>query len=78
VGCETCHGRVDQMPLVWQAARLQMGWCLECHRNPEKFIRPREYVFVAEIPKSPVGKILRRKLVAGEYDPPGTPDTPTN
>ena len=45
VGCETCHGRVDQMPLVWQAARLQMGWCLECHRNPEKFIRPREEVF---------------------------------
>jgi 2-furoate---CoA ligase len=42
------------------------------------FKRPREYVFVAEIPKSPVGKILRRKLVAGEYDPPGTPDTPTN
>jgi len=33
------------MPLVWQAARLQMGWCLECHRNPEKFIRPREEVF---------------------------------
>ena len=45
VGCETCHGRVDEMPLVWQAARLQMGWCLECHRNPEKFIRPREEVF---------------------------------
>jgi 2-furoate---CoA ligase len=33
------------------------------------FKRPREYVFVAEIPKSPVGKILRRKLVAGEYEP---------
>ena len=45
VGCETCHGRVDQMPLVWQAARLQMSWCLECHRNPEKFIRPRDQVF---------------------------------
>jgi 2-furoate---CoA ligase len=33
------------------------------------FKRPREYVFVAEIPKSPVGKVLRRKLVAGEYVP---------
>ena len=42
------------------------------------FKRPREYVFVAEIPKSPVGKILRRKLVAGEYDALGTPDTTTN
>jgi hypothetical protein len=36
---------VDEMPLVWQAARLQMSWCLECHRHPEKFIRPREEVF---------------------------------
>src|ERR1700693_2581874 len=45
IGCESCHGRVDRMPLVWQAARLQMSWCLECHRSPEKFIRPREEVF---------------------------------
>jgi 2-furoate---CoA ligase len=33
------------------------------------FKRPRRYVFVTEIPKSPVGKLLRRKLVAGEYEP---------
>ena len=45
VGCETCHGRVDQMPLMWQASRLQMSWCLDCHRNPEKFLRPRDQVF---------------------------------
>jgi hypothetical protein len=47
IGCETCHGRVDQMPLVAQAANLQMDWCLECHRNPERFVRPREEVFTA-------------------------------
>ena len=46
IGCETCHGRIDKMPLVRQAARLQMGWCLECHRAPERFIRPKEDVFV--------------------------------
>jgi 2-furoate---CoA ligase len=40
------------------------------------FKRPREYVFVAEIPKSPVGKILRRKLVAGEYEALGDADRP--
>ena len=34
VGCETCHGRVDRMPLTWQAATLQMSWCLDCHRQP--------------------------------------------
>jgi hypothetical protein len=45
VGCSTCHGRVDQMPIAYQASSLQMEWCLQCHRNPEKFVRPREKVF---------------------------------
>jgi hypothetical protein len=45
VGCETCHGRVDRMPLIRRAHTLQMGWCLECHRNPERYVRPREAVF---------------------------------
>src|SRR5215210_260827 len=42
IGCATCHGQVDQMPLTWKAESMQMSWCLECHRNPERFIRPRE------------------------------------
>jgi hypothetical protein len=41
MGCETCHGRVDQMPLTEQARSLQMEWCLDCHRNPEQYVRPR-------------------------------------
>lgn len=45
VGCAACHGRVDQMPLMWQTASLQMEWCLDCHRHPEQFLRPREEVF---------------------------------
>ena len=45
MGCETCHGRVDQMPLMLQQRSLQMQWCLECHRNPELFVRPRTEVF---------------------------------
>ena len=40
VGCVTCHGRVDQMEEVHQDQPLSMGWCLECHRNPEPNIRP--------------------------------------
>jgi hypothetical protein len=44
VGCETCHGRVDRMPLMAQQNTLQMEWCLNCHRNTEKYIRPREFV----------------------------------
>jgi hypothetical protein len=45
VGCATCHGQLDQMPLTWQSHTLYMKWCLECHRAPEKFIRPRDEVF---------------------------------
>ncbi|MEQ8768022.1 MAG: cytochrome c3 family protein [Planctomycetota bacterium] len=45
VGCETCHGRVDQMPLMWRAETLHMEWCLNCHRHPEGFLRPRDEVF---------------------------------
>ncbi len=45
IGCQTCHGQVDQMPLMWKENTLNMEWCLECHRAPEKFIRPREQVF---------------------------------
>jgi Cytochrome c7 and related cytochrome c len=45
VGCATCHGRVDQMPLMWRENTLYMEWCLECHRNPERFVRPRDQVF---------------------------------
>jgi Cytochrome c7 and related cytochrome c len=42
VGCNTCHGPVDQMPLTYQYASLQMEFCLDCHRSPEKYLRPRE------------------------------------
>ena len=45
VGCETCHGRVDRMPLMEQQASLQMEWCIECHRAPERYVRPRSDVF---------------------------------
>lgn len=40
VGCVTCHDRVDQMDIVYKAKPLSMSWCLECHRNPENFLRP--------------------------------------
>ena len=44
IGCESCHGRVDRMPRMWQQPSLQMQWCLDCHRNPEPNLRPREFV----------------------------------
>ncbi len=45
VGCTTCHGEIDEMRLTKKANTLHMAWCLECHRAPEKFIRPQEEVF---------------------------------
>src|SRR5689334_10716173 len=45
VGCASCHGAVDRMPLMYAEGSLQMEWCLDCHRAPEKNLRPREEVF---------------------------------
>ena len=45
IGCATCHGPVNEMPLMRKAEPLYMKWCLDCHRDPAKFIRPREQVF---------------------------------
>jgi hypothetical protein len=50
VGCSTCHGQVDQMPLMWNTASLQMEWCLECHRSPEKVLRPQSEITNMEWP----------------------------
>ncbi|HYW74560.1 MAG TPA: cytochrome c3 family protein [Pyrinomonadaceae bacterium] len=48
VGCSTCHGRIDQMPVVSQTQSLQMEWCLDCHRSPQKYVRPKDKVFDME------------------------------
>ena len=45
VGCATCHGRVDQMALMYQESTLMMQWCIDCHRSPAKNLRPRDQVF---------------------------------
>src|SRR6059036_2958509 len=64
IGCATCHGQVDRMPLMWQEASLQMEWCVDCHRQPERYVRPRDAVFsVSYVP--PANQLeLGRRLVA--------------
>lgn len=44
VGCASCHGRIDEMEVVYQAETLSMGWCLECHRDPDMSLRPMDQV----------------------------------
>jgi hypothetical protein len=70
VGCATCHGRVDQMALTYQAAPLLMGWCLNCHRAPEKYLRPRDQVFnmAYEPPANQIELGLRLKKEYGVAD----------
>jgi Cytochrome c7 and related cytochrome c len=66
VGCTTCHGQVDRMPLMWQENSLQMEWCLDCHRNPERYVRPREAVFRVDYAPPANQAELGARLVA-EY-----------
>jgi hypothetical protein len=49
VGCVSCHGRVDKMPLMWKAEPMTMEWCLGCHRNPEQHLRDKKDIFNMEL-----------------------------
>ncbi len=63
VGCVTCHGRVDRMEVVYQVQPLSMQWCLDCHRNPQKYLRPVEEVTnMAWQPPEPQ-EVFGRKLM---------------
>jgi hypothetical protein len=65
VGCETCHGRVDQMASVYQAAPLSMQWCVSCHRDPAKHLRPVSEVttmgWTPPVPQRQLGEALVRE-----------------
>lgn len=63
VGCTTCHGPVDRMPLMWSENSLYMEWCLECHREPERFVRPRQFVFSVSWQPPPDQVKLGRQLM---------------
>jgi len=67
VGCSTCHGQVNQMPLVFQASTLQMDWCVDCHRNPQAVLRPREEVFNMDW-KVPANQAQIGQKLALEYN----------
>jgi hypothetical protein len=66
VGCATCHGQVNQMPLVWQASPLLMEWCLNCHRNPEQYLRPQDQVFNMDW-RAPANQLELGRRLSREY-----------
>ena len=63
VGCSTCHGRVDEMPLVFQANTLLMQWCVECHRNPAPNLRPMDKVYAMDWTPTPDQEELGKKFM---------------
>jgi hypothetical protein len=67
VGCESCHGRVDQMPLMEQEASLRMEWCLNCHRHPEQYVRPREFITTMGYQPAGSQEEIGRRLVAENH-----------
>ncbi len=67
VGCSTCHGQVDQMPLTSKAETLQMEWCLGCHRNPAAYVRPRDQVFNMAY-QPPADQMTMGQQLVKEYD----------
>jgi len=74
VGCNTCHGPVDRMPLMYNYASLQMEWCINCHRGPEKNLRPREQVFnmryqqpTTDLPVEVDGQTFTHQIDLGKY-----------
>ncbi len=65
VGCVSCHGRIDKMEVVAQEHTLSMGWCLDCHRNPEAHLRPQDLItvmdYTPERPQLELGAEIRQK-----------------
>jgi hypothetical protein len=67
IGCASCHGEVDQMPLTWRTQSLEMQWCLSCHREPERYIRPREQVFNLHWQPSEAEQAVLGPLLVKQY-----------
>src|ERR1700751_981329 len=67
VGCETCHGRVDQMPLMYQQNSLLMEWCINCHKNPAPNLRPRSEITTMGY-RPAVDQAVLGPQLAKEYD----------
>jgi len=63
IGCDTCHGKVNKMPLMWQQNSLQMEWCMNCHRHPDRYIRPKEEVFNMDYEPPSDQETLGKKLI---------------
>ncbi|HXF64009.1 MAG TPA: cytochrome c3 family protein [Caldilineaceae bacterium] len=69
IGCTDCHGQVDEMNLMWKAEPMTMEWCLDCHRQPERYLRPVDEVFNMDYRRPADQLALGRQLIE-EYQIP--------
>ncbi len=67
VGCTSCHGHVDEMPFLYQAPSLLMEWCLDCHRQPERNLRPQTAIFDMKW-RPPSDQLEQGRKLAQEYE----------
>jgi hypothetical protein len=74
IGCSSCHGQVQHMPLVWQQNTLLMEWCLECHRAPENHVRPRDEIY--NMDWQPPTRQEELHQLGKKYNLDPLPDTP--
>ena len=65
IGCVSCHGQVNEMPLMSRAKTLHMEWCLSCHRAPENFVRPKDKVY--DMHWKPADQKTMGKELVAEY-----------
>lgn len=69
IGCSTCHGHIEKMPLTWKAEPMTMEWCLGCHRQPEKYLRPTSEIFNMNWTPGPNQLAEGRALAEAEHVP---------
>ena len=67
VGCTTCHGQVNEMPLTWKSNTLFMEWCLQCHRNTEASQRPLSQIYSMDWKPAPDQKVVGAQLAAEHH-----------
>ena len=67
VACVTCHGRVDEMPITWKTQPLYMRWCLDCHRQPEEYLRQPSEVFDLQFKPFPNQSASKRQLIVENH-----------
>jgi hypothetical protein len=67
VGCTTCHGNIQEQRLTHKATTLHMAWCLQCHKAPEKFLRPKDKVFDPEW-TPPADQLAQGRMLLEKHD----------